>query len=441
MQAKKPSASLPRSLPRSLWAATAAPAVAASPLGADTRTDVVVIGAGFVGLNAALRLLERGYGVIVLDAAEPGWGASGRNGGQVIAGLKHNPDLLDEIFGRDLGARMTAAFGGAADRVFDLIERHGIDCHAQRSGWIYAAHGRKPFETLVRPRHRQWQARGVDGVLLTDEDLCRELGCAPGTYAGGWLDRRGGVLQPLSYCRGLAKAVVAGGGILHGHSPAHRLTQSAAGWIVESGDCKIAAGKVVLATNAYTDGLWPGLAQSVVPVTSFQIATRPLSPDVTATVLPGGQGVTDTRRLLVYYRRDHLGRFVIGGRSPVDDDPTFGDAGTLQRLARRLFPQLEMDDLDFAWTGRVALTKDKLPHLHVLAPGLYTALGCNGRGVAVGTVLGQVLGDLVAGAAPEEIPFPVTAPQLFHLHGLRQVGIFALSQFYMLLDRLEGLQR
>ncbi|MET1028820.1 MAG: FAD-dependent oxidoreductase, partial [Dongiaceae bacterium] len=245
MQAKKPSPSLPRSL----WAATAAPAVAAPPLAADTSTDIVVIGAGFVGLNAALRLLERGRGVIVLDAAEPGWGASGRNGGQVIAGLKHNPDLLDEIFGRELGTRMTAAFGGAADQVFGLIERHGIDCQTRRAGWIYAAHGRKPFETLVQPRARQWQARGADGMLLSGDALCRELGCAAGTYAGGWLDRRGGVLQPLSYCRGLAKAVIAAGGILHGHSPAHRLTQSAEGWIVEAGAFKIAAGKVVLATN------------------------------------------------------------------------------------------------------------------------------------------------------------------------------------------------
>jgi glycine/D-amino acid oxidase-like deaminating enzyme len=106
-----------------------------------------------------------------------------------------------------------------------------------------------------------------------------------------------------------------------------------------------------------------------------------------------------------------------------------------------LFPQLDMRELEFVWSGRVAITKDRLPHLHILAPNLFTALGCNGRGVAVGTVLGQILGELVAGAEPATLPFPVTAPDPFHLHGFRQAGIFALSRFYLLLDRVDALQK
>ncbi|MDY0882680.1 NAD(P)/FAD-dependent oxidoreductase [Dongia soli] len=426
-------------LPKSLWAATAIPAAPEiQPLATDIRTEIAVIGSGFVGLNAALRLLERGHQVVVLDAAQPGWGASGRNGGQIIAGLKHDPDKLESLFGPDLGGRMIAAFGAAADQVFERVETYGIDCHAERSGWIYAAHGTKPLHNLVEPRHRQWQAHGAGGTLLTAAQISELVGCAPDTYAGGWLDRRGGVLQPLSYCRGLAQAVLAKGGAIYCQTSATRLVETTDGWTVSAGRFQIRADKVVLATNAHTDQLWPGLSRTIVPVTSFQIATKPLKANLSKTILPGNQGVTDTRRLLVYYRRDHTGRFVIGGRSPVDDDPQFSDAGSIQRLANRLFPQLDMSELNFVWSGRVAITKDRFPHLHILAPKLYTAIGCNGRGVAVGTVMGQVLGDLAAGAEPASVPFPVTAPAPFHLHGLRQAGIFALSRFYLLLDRLDA---
>lgn len=426
-------------LPKSLWAATAIPAAPEiRPLSADIRTGIAVIGSGFVGLNAALRLLERGHQVVVIDAAEPGWGASGRNGGQIIAGLKYDPDKLKTLFGPDLGGGMIAAFGAAADQVFNRIGTYGIDCQAERSGWIYAAHGTKPLHNQVEPRHRQWQAHGADATLLTATQISELIGCAPDTYAGGWLDRRGGVLQPLSYCRGLARAVITEGGAIYRRTPATRLTRAENGWIVEAGGHRITADKVVLATNAHTDQLWPGLSRTIVPVTSFQIATKPLRSDLSETILPGNQGVTDTRRLLVYYRRDHTGRFVIGGRSPVDDEPQFSDAGSIQRLANRLFPQLDMRELDFVWSGRVAVTKDRFPHLHILAPNLYTAIGCNGRGVAVGTVMGQVLGDLASGDEPASIPFPVTAPAPFHLHGLRQAGIFVLSRFYLLLDRLDA---
>ncbi len=447
MSQQLPKSPLPKSpLPKSLWAATANPAPVLPPLATDGRTEIAVIGAGYVGLIAALRLLERGHRVTVLEAGEPGWGASGRNGGQIIAGLKFDPHKLVSVFGPDLGARMTTAFGGAADRVFDLIAQHNIDCAASRSGWIYAAHGRTPLEELVKPRQRQWQQQGADVSLLTPAELRRLIGCAPDAYAGGLLDRRGGVLQPLSYCRGLAQAVLAQGGIIHAGTPVQGLSAEGGGWRIDAGGHRLRADKVVLATNAYTanaftGGLWPGLARTVVPVTSLQIATKPLPKELLATILPGEQGVTDTRRLLVYFRRDHLGRFIIGGRSPVDDNPDFADAASLVRLARRLFPQLPMDDLDFVWSGKVAITKDKMPHLHILAPNLFTLLGCNGRGVGVSSILGQVLGDLVAGTAPEEIPFPVTAPQPFHLHGLRQAGIFALSRFYMLLDQFDGLRK
>ena len=151
-------------------------------------------------------------------------------------------------------------------------------------------------------------------------------------------------------------------------------------------------GNVIMATNAYTGDLWPGLRQTVIPVTSFQVATHPLPQDIRDTILPGGQGVADTRRLLLYFRLDHEGRLVMGGRSPVDDNPTFQDAAPLKAAMARIYPQAAGQKLEFVWSGKVAVTKDSMPHMHILAPGLYTALGCNGRGVAACTAHRQTDG-------------------------------------------------
>lgn len=425
-------------LPESLWAATAGPARPYPVLADELKADAAVIGAGFTGLSAALHLAERGLRPVVVDAAEPGWGASGRNGGQVIAGLKHDPEKLEALFGSDLGARMVAAMGGSADLVFSLIDKHDIDCHAVRSGWIQAAHGRKPFEELVVPRCRQWQARGVPAKLLNRAETAAMIGCRPDAYFGAWYDSRGGVLQPLCYARGLAAAAERHGAAIYSRSPARRLVRDGSHWRLEAGGGTIRAPKVILATNAYTDGLWPGLRRTVVPVSSFQIATKPVSDHVRGQILPGGQGVADTRRLLLYFRFDHTGRFVMGGRSPVEDHPTIDDAGQLRRTLRTLFPAIDADAIDYVWSGKVAITKDGLPHLHVLAPGLLAALGCNGRGVGMCTVMGKLLAELAIGDAPETIPFPVTAPQPFALHGFRKVGVIALAQYYRLLDRLEA---
>ncbi|MGE0149200.1 MAG: NAD(P)/FAD-dependent oxidoreductase, partial [Parvibaculaceae bacterium] len=220
------------SLPASLWAATASPAPDYQRVAGAERCDVAVVGAGFTGLSAALHLARRGRSVVVLDAAEPGWGASGRNGGQVIAGLKLNPDDLAEAFGPQMGGRVTQAMGSAADLVFSLIDHHRIDCAARRSGWIQAAHGRKPYEDLVVPRCRQWQAAGVAARLLDRAGLAELIGSAPAAYHGGWLDPRGGTLQPLSYARGLARAAIAEGARVCAGSAAESLRRAGDRWTV-----------------------------------------------------------------------------------------------------------------------------------------------------------------------------------------------------------------
>jgi glycine/D-amino acid oxidase-like deaminating enzyme len=303
---------------------------------------------------------------------------------------------------------------------------------------VQGAHGPRAFEELVTPRCRQWQARGVAARLLDRAETAAMVGSSPDAYVGGWFDPRGGVLQPLSYARGLAAAAMQEGATVLSNAPVRQLSRDGDGWRLDLDGGSIRAAKVVLATNAYTGDLWPGLRQTVIPVTSFQIATYPLDSAIRDTILPGGQGVADTRRLLLYFRLDPEGRLVMGGRSPVDDNPTFDDATALKAAIRRIFPQAADAPIEFVWSGKVALTKDTMPHLHILAPGLFTALGCNGRGVAACTTIGKLLADLATGTEPGDLPFPVTAPEPFALHALRKLGVFAFSQYYRVLDSLDA---
>ncbi|MGV3552964.1 NAD(P)/FAD-dependent oxidoreductase [Rhizobium sp.] len=425
-------------MPSSLWAATATPAPAYLEVASNARADVAVVGAGYTGLSTALHLAKSGLKVIVIEASEPGWGASGRNGGQIISGLKFEPDHLEQEFGDRLGKAMVSEMGGGGNLVRSLIEQYQIECHARFDGWIHAAHGDKPMREIVAPRATQWKARGVDTKVLDKTTIANMVGTPRGLYAGGWIDPRGGVLQPLSYARGLARAAINEGAVIHAFTPVRSIAKSSSKWELDLGRGKVVADRVVLATNAYTDDLWPGLRQTVVPVTSFQIATYPLPESVRRSIIPGGQGVTDTRRLLHYFRLDHEGRLVMGGRSPVDDNPTMDDATTLIGSIRKTFPQAADAPIQFLWSGKVALTKDSLPHIHMLDDGLYAALGCNGRGVAACTMIGKIMSEFVEGKPAEELPLPVTAPDPFLMHAFRKMGVIFASQYYRLLDRLES---
>lgn len=429
-------------LPDSLWAATAIPAPAYARSDRDLTCDVAIIGGGYTGLSTALHLAQAGRSAIVAEAIEPGWGASGRNGGQIIAGLKANPHELIASFGADLGMRIAKRMGASADLVFDLAARHGIDCHAKRTGWIQAAHGAAPLRDLIEPRCRQWAELGVATEMLDQQQVASALGSDPAAYVGGFRDPRGGILQPLSYARGLAVAAMQQGVTILAHAPVHDLHRDGAHWLLSVGAYTIRAAQVVLATNAYTGTfagrLQPDLRRTIIPVTSFQMATPPLTSDAARRILPGGEGVTDSRRLLLYFRRDHTGRLVMGGRSPVDDLPAKTDAAPLQAAIARIFPQLGRPSVDYVWTGKVAITKDKMPHIHMPEPSLIAFAGCNGRGVAMCTMMGMLLAQLATGTDPAQLDYPVTAPNAFALHEFRKLGVFALSQYYRLLDRIEA---
>jgi glycine/D-amino acid oxidase-like deaminating enzyme len=414
----------------SLWEATA-PAAAATPsVQGALRADIAIVGAGFTGLSAALHLAEAGRDVVVIDAQAPGWGASGRNGGQVIAGVKYDPDVLEQKH----GPAMVEAVGSGPDLVFDLIRRHAIACDPVRTGWLQLAVSEATMRAAAA-RAAQWQARGAPVRVLDAQEAKRLSGS--GIYVGGWLDLRGGTVQPLAYARGLAAAARRHGARLFGASPATRLSPEGQGWRIETPQGELRAATIILATNAYADRLHDRLRRSLVPVPSYQIATDPLPEALRANILPERQSVSDMRRLLRYFRTDADGRLVMGARGVYGDAPPAQAMRRQLQAVREIYPQAAELKFPYRWGGMVAITPDHMPHLHALAPGLLAGLGYNGRGVAMATLMGKLLADWAAGRAPETLGFPVTEVTPLRLHAFSRLGVRAAVQYLAARDALE----
>ncbi|TCK23629.1 glycine/D-amino acid oxidase-like deaminating enzyme [Ancylobacter aquaticus] len=394
-----------RPMPRSLYRQTAPPPPETAALAGDITAQVVIVGGGFTGLSAALHLAEAGVDTVVLEASQIGWGASGRNGGQVNPGLKWEPDELERTFGADLGGRMVRLGDQAPALVFDLIARHGIDCAPRRGGTLRAALSAR-VAADVRDFQRQWVGRGADVVIAER----KEMACLTGTgdYLLGAHDRRGGQVNPLAYCRGLARAAQKAGARLFTGTPATRLARSAGGWELSTPTGLVRAERVILATNGYSDDLWPGLRRSVVPVYSSITATEPLPPDLAAPIMPNGVVLYEMSSSYAYYRLDDAGRFIMGGRSLLRPATAPEDFRALVDHATRLFPVLKAVEWTHRWNGQVAVTRDVLPHLHEPEPGLTIGLGYNGRGVAMATATGRMLARHATGGGREALDLPVT---------------------------------
>lgn len=419
----------------SLWTATANPAPVCPPLRGREEAEVAIIGAGYTGLSAALHLAERGVSVVVLEAETPGWGASGRNGGQVNPGLKGDPDELEARFGAEMGRRMTAFSGDAGTFTFDLIDRLGIDCDAARVGWVQTFRN-ETGEATIRSRVAQWNRRGVPLRLLSREETAATIGMA--LYRGAMLDPRGGNLHPLNYALGLAQAVQRAGGRIHGQSRVLSLITEGAGHVLRTPAGELRARQVLIGTNGYADAVSAPMNRAVVPVRSVQVATAPLPPEIAETILPQGHSPSDGRRLVLYYRKGPGGRFVMGGRGDYGAAATARHMQALRETSVEMFPQLAGIGWEHGWGGFVAMTADHYPHLTRIRPGVMAAMGYNGRGVALATVMGKLLADWASGAAPEALPFPVTAPRPIPFHILRRPAVAAVVAWSRLRDRMDG---
>ena len=423
----------PRALPPSLYAETAISPAPTPPLDTDKTVSVAIIGGGFAGLSTALHLAEQGIDTIVLEAQEPGWGASGNNGGQLNPGLKLDPDTIEAAFGADLGRRMIAFAYNTPTFTLDLIRRLGIACEARQNGTLRAAF-HEANAAAVEKTAEQCIRRGMP-VTLLDRNAVRE---ATGTdrYVRAMLDRRGGDLQPLSYARGLARAALSAGAAIYGRTPATSLRREGGRWRIETPRAVVRAEKILIATNGFTDDLWPGLRRTIVPVFSSIAATEPLPDEVARQIMPTRSVLYESGHITVYYRVDASNRLLMGGRGPMHWIKDPAAVAYLMRYAARLWPPLRGVRWTHGWNSRLAITADHYPHVHEPGYGALIYLGCNGRGVALATAMGRQLARRLIEGEAAEIDMPITTPKPIRFHALWPVAVKSVVLYGRIRDRL-----
>src|ERR1700676_4538200 len=282
----------------SLYADTALGPVPPPRVDADSTVPVAIVGGGFAGLSTALYLAEQGTDAIVLEAQQPGWGAAGNNGGQLNPGLKLDPDTIEATFVAELGRRMVAFAYSTPTFTFDLIRRLQIACEARQNGTLRAAY-HQINAAAVEATAEQCLRRGMP-VTFLDRNAVRAATGAD-RYLAAMRDARGGDVQPLSYARGLARAALAAGAAIHSQTPATSLRREAVRWRIETPRAVVRADKVLIATNGFTDDLWPALRRTIVPVFSSIAATEPLPDDVARQVMPTRSVLYESGHITVYY--------------------------------------------------------------------------------------------------------------------------------------------
>ena len=365
------------------------------------RADVVVVGAGYCGLGAAESAARAGASVVVFDKEPLGWGASSRNGGMVIPELKAGPEKLAKKLG-PLGHRLYAEVEQAFDHTESLAA--GIDCDYRRSGQFYLAHTRHHTPRL-RDLAGELRRAGQPVRFMTRDEVRASTG-SDAFDSGVHFERVGG-LHPARLHAGMAQLALVAGAEIHDRTGVTAVGSDAGGFLVDTTRGAVRAGQVVIATNAYADSAVPDLARRVLPINSYIIATEPLTDEQRSII--GPQMMVDTKNLLFYWRLTPDGRMAFGGRNRLDpvDVPVARDF--LYDNMVRIHPQLQGVAIDYAWTGYVAMTLDRLPHVGTIN-GAWYATGCNGTGVSLNGWLGHRLGEVVTGQAPPpafaEMPHP-----------------------------------
>jgi glycine/D-amino acid oxidase-like deaminating enzyme len=403
----------------SLWAAVTPAGPDLPELVGTAEADIIVIGAGFTGLSSALHLREAGVDVAIVEAMEPGWGASGRNNGQVIPTLSR-PDPEDIVARHGaVGERFVGLLRDSAQNLFDVARRYQIQAEQEQTGWVQPVHSPGRIKIAER-RVRQWSKLGAPVELLSRDQTHQMLGSD--AWFGGFWNRSGGHINPLALSRGLARVAIEQGCRIYARSPATAFERKNGRWIVRTAKGEISGRALILATNAYTGefskSLMPDIAHEVMPILSWQMATQPLSDTARASIIPGRQAMSDTHGELYFARYDARNRLVTGGA-------VIGPGSKAERIKQRvterlqrLWPQIGPVEFDYVWNGYVGTTTDFLPRIHRLGPDAYGWTGCNGRAVALSIALGDELSKAVRGVPQQDLALPFSEPVPIPAHGL-----------------------
>jgi glycine/D-amino acid oxidase-like deaminating enzyme len=366
-------------------------------IAAGSTYDVIVVGAGYTGLAAGRQLARAGAKVAVLERERIGSGASSRNGGQVLTGLKLDPATLVARYGEARARELFSVSIDAVDALAALVTQAEIDCDFRRTGHIQAASRPSHFEAFKVEQQLLQRLFGHHVTLVPRADQRSEI--ASDLYHGLLIDERSGAINPARYLAGLATAAVRAGAKVAENTPATALSRSATNWRVRVPAGEIGARDVLVATDAYTGPLTPDLQRRLIPVGSYIIATEPLAADLARSLLPRGRMAFDSKHFLHYFRLTPDNRILFGGRAEFSQ-PTENSgrraAAILQRDLVKVFPELAGTRVEYAWSGAVAFTRDQMPRAGRLN-GLWFAGGYAGHGIALATHLGSLVARRIAG--------------------------------------------
>lgn len=385
---------VPGEHPRSWYAHSATPMAASPAANGNQQFDVCIIGAGFSGLSTALHLSEAGHKVCVLDAHRVGWGASGRNGGQVGSGQRIGQHELEKLVGNTLAKEAFDIGVAATDLVRELIKKHDIECNFRR-GIIEAFHKQRYDKYGIEEVEHLRSKYGYESVsYLTPDEMTEKVGSPD--FSAGVLNSHAGHLHPLNYARGLARAAKAAGATIYEESR----VQSVSGGkpcITRTEFSEIASEFVVLAANGYLGGLDVKVADRVMPINNFMIATEPLDEETCHSLIRDGEAVCDSRFVVNYFRISEDNRLLFGG----GENYTYRFPANIIRTVRKpmlkVYPQLGSTRIDFAWGGTLAITYHRVPHFEFRKDGIVNISGYSGSGIHMATMAGKLAAEAIDG--------------------------------------------